>query len=197
MFEMNPIHEAMRFAEEAHRGQKRKGTDIAYITHPMEVCQILTEMRASRELQMAGLLHDTVEDTDVTIEDIRSAFGDRVAALVSGHTEDKELSWRERKQHTIDIVKAADRDIRLLIMADKVSNLRSMLLDYRRVGEQLWERFNASKEEQSWYNSELCAALAELQADSAAGGIYREMVGLYVELFAPNNVAREEGGEVR
>ena len=180
---LDPVHEAVFFAEKAHRGQKRKGTDVDYITHPMEVYQILTSMQAGQELLIAGLLHDTVEDTDVDIDDIQLAFGDRVSTLVANHTENKRLSWRERKQHTIDIVKVADRDTRLLIMADKVSNLRSMLSDYSRVGEQLWERFNASKEEQSWYNSELQDALNDLQFDDAARLVYWEMVGLYKDLF--------------
>lgn len=78
-----------------------------------------------------------------------------------------------------------------------MSNLRSMLLDYSRVGERLWERFSASKEQQSGYNAALISILAELRFDNAASGIYREMVGLYEALFAPNDVAREEGGEVR
>ena len=180
---LNPVHEAMLFAEKAHRGQKRKGTDVDYITHPMEVYQILTSMQAGQDLLMAGLLHDTVEDTDVDIDDVWLTFGDRVSTLVASHTENKRLSWRERKQRTIDTVKVADRDTRLLIMADKVSNLRSMLSDYSRVGEQLWERFNASKEEQSWYNSELQDALNDLQFDDAACGVYWEMVGLYKDLF--------------
>ena len=180
---LDPVHEAMLFAEKAHRGQKRKGTDIDYITHPMEVYQILSSMQAGQELLIAGLLHDTVEDTDVDIDDIQLAFGDRVSTLVANHTENKRLSWRERKQRTIDTVKVADRDTRLLIMADKVSNLRSMLSDYSRVGEQLWERFNASKEEQSWYNSELQDALNDLQFDDAARLVYWEMVGLYKDLF--------------
>ena len=188
----DPVHEAMLFAEKAHRGQKRKGTDIDYITHPMEVYQILTSMQAGKELLMAGLLHDTVEDTDVDIDDIQFAFGDRVSTLVANHTENKRLSWHERKQRTIDTVKVADRDTRLLIMADKVSNLRSMLSDYNRVGEQLWERFNASKEEQSWYNSELQDALFDMQLDDAARLVYWEMVGLYKDLFVTFYVDFEE-----
>ena len=76
----------------------------------MEVFQILTSMNAGYELLVAGLLHDTVEDTDVTIDDIRKAFGERVATLVGNHSEDKSKTWKERKQHTIDELKTADRD---------------------------------------------------------------------------------------
>ena len=182
-YQINPLHEAVLFAEKAHRGQKRKGTDIDYITHPMEVFQILTSMNAGYELLVAGLLHDTVEDTDVTIDDIRKAFGERVATLVGNHSEDKSKTWKERKQHTIDELKTADRDTKLLIMADKVSNLRSMLSDYAQVGEKLWERFNASKELQSWYNSEVQDALYDLQFDDNARLVYWELVALYKDLF--------------
>jgi len=182
-YQINPLHEAVLFAEKAHRGQKRKGTDIDYITHPMEVFQILTSMNAGYELLIAGLLHDTVEDTDVTIDDIRKAFGERVATLVGNHSEDKSKTWKERKQHTIDELKTADRDTKLLIMADKVSNLRSMLSDYVQIGEKLWERFNASKELQSWYNSEMQDALYDLQFDDNARLVYWELVALYKDLF--------------
>lgn len=177
------LDKAICFAVEHHAGQLRKGTVVPYITHPLEVMSILMRMNGSIELQIAGLLHDTVEDTDVTIEEIRSTFGERVAALVSSHTEDKEKTWKERKQHTIDSLATADRDTKLLILADKVSNLRSMLSDYAEVGEALWTRFNATKEVQSWYNSELQDALYDLQFDGDARLVYWEMVGLYKDLF--------------
>ena len=182
-FESSPIHKAIRFAEKAHRGQKRKGTNVDYITHPMEVFQILTTMNAGQELLIAGLLHDTVEDTDVTIADIHRTFGQRVATLVGAHSEDKSKSWKERKQHTIDMLKQAERDVQLLVLADKVSNLRSMLSDYAQVGEALWKRFNAPKELQSWYNSGIQDALYDLQFDHDARIVYWEYTALYKDLF--------------
>ena len=181
--DVHPLHRAIRFAEQAHRGQKRKGSDVDYIVHPMEVLQLLTQMGASQELQIAGVLHDTVEDTDVTIEEIRAAFGDRVAALVGSHTEDKTKSWRERKQATLDEVKTAERDVKLLIMADKVSNLRSMLWDYRQLGEALWDRFNAPKEAQAWVNGAMREILQDFLMDADAAPVYREMAALYEALF--------------
>lgn len=182
-YKLNPVHEAIIFAEEAHRGQKRKGTQTEYITHPMEVFQILTSMNANPELLMAGLLHDTVEDTSVTPEDIRSNFGERVAELVAGHTEDKSKTWKERKQHTIDILKTAERDIRLLILADKVANLRSLHSDYAKLGDEVWARFNAPKEEQAWYNGGVQDSLCDLQYDDDAKEIYWEMVAMFKDLF--------------
>ena len=181
--DVHPLHRAIRFAEQAHRGQKRKGSDVDYIVHPMEVLQLLTAMGASQELQIAGVLHDTVEDTDVTVEEIRVAFGDRVAELVGSHTEDKSKTWRERKQATLDELKVAERDVKLLIMADKVSNLRSMLWDYRQLGEALWDRFNAPKEEQAWVNGAMREILQDFLMDADAAPVYREMAALYEALF--------------
>lgn len=181
--EVNPLHKAIRFMEKAHRGQKRKGSEIDYIVHPMEVFQILTEMHANQELLIAGLLHDTVEDSAVTPDDIRNAFGARVANLVCSHTEDKSKSWHERKQHTIDELQTAERDVKLLILADKLSNLRSMLVDYQEQGDVFWKRFNAPKEQQSWYNSGVLDAMQELQYDNDACSAYWEATGLYKDLF--------------
>jgi len=180
---VDPLHRAIRFAEQAHRGQKRKGSEVAYITHPMEVLQLLTEIGASKALQIAGVLHDTVEDTDVTVEEIRDAFGDRVAALVASHTEDKTKTWRERKWNTLEELKTAERDVKLLILADKVSNLRSMLWDYRQLGETLWDRFNAPKELQSQFNRGMQEVLLDLAVDETACGLYWEMVDLCSDLF--------------
>lgn len=177
------LHEAVRFAEKAHRGQKRKGTQADYIIHPMEVYSILMSVNASADVLAAGILHDTIEDTDTEIEDIEANFGERTACLVRGMSEDKSKSWKERKQHTIDCLKNAERDLKLLILADKVSNMRSMLYDYKCLGEQLWDRFREPKNMQSWYYSGIQDALADLQNDPWACNLYWEMVSLYKDLF--------------
>ena len=181
--EPNPLHKAIRFAEKVHRGQKRKGSDMDYIIHPMEVFQILSSMNGSYELLIAGLLHDTVEDCDVSLEDIRRNFGDHVAYLVGTCSEDKTKSWKERKQHTIDMLQTADRDTKMLILADKVSNLRSILADRKEIGAAIWDRFNQPKEMQDWYYSEIQDAFFNLQSDRDAKLIYWEMVDLYKDLF--------------
>lgn len=179
----NLIHEAVLFAEKAHRGQGRKGTEIAYITHPMEVMQILASVNGAPELLAAGVLHDTVEDTGASVEELRAEFGDRVARLVESHSEEKSRPWQERKQHTIDTLNSGDRDTRLLIMADMTANLRSMYSDHLRVGNRLWERFNAPRQLQAWYYGEAQDALYDMQFDEDARQVYWEMVALYKELF--------------
>lgn len=177
------LDKAVLFATTYHAGQVRKGTERPYITHPLEVMTILNHMKADINLLIAGLLHDTVEDTDATIEDIANEFGDDVAMLVGGHSEDKSLSWEGRKAAAVEHVRNADIRTKLLVMADKVSNLRTMYADYKMVGEALWERFNAPKELQSWYYSEVQDALEEMQNYIETEEIYWEMVELYKDLF--------------
>ena len=182
-FEIDRVHEAIILAEELHRGQLRKGTQTAYITHPMEVYQILTTMNAGDDLLIAGLLHDAVEDTDFTLEEVEKLFGQRAAYLVNSHTEDTTKSWSERKAATLEMLKTAERDVVKLIMADKLSNLRSMLSDYAKIGEKLWERFSSSKEKQSKYNSDLIDVLAFYQLDDDTSHVYWEINSIYKDLF--------------
>lgn len=181
--DLNQVHEAICFAARAHKSQLRKGTDLDYITHPMEVLQILTAMDAEEDVLVAGILHDTLEDTAVTLEEIEEAFGKRVSVLVAGHTEDKRKSWKERKQHTVESVAKAERAEKLLSLADRVSNLRSMVSDLRREGERLWERFNAPREAQAWYSSEMLRALSDLRKDVAAAPFWQELADLHEILF--------------
>lgn len=177
------LHDAIIFAAKAHKGQVRKGTDIDYITHPMEVMQILTQMGADENLLIAGVLHDVVEDTDVTIDEIRESFGDDVARLVEHHSEDKSLSWRQRKEHAVASLEYADKRTQMLVMADKVSNQRSIYFDLQQQGEELWNRFNAPKDQQSWYYSAAQDALKEMQNYDDTADIYWEMVSTYKDIF--------------
>lgn len=177
------LEKAIRFATEKHAGQLRKGTMTPYIVHPLETMNILRSMNADTELLIAGLLHDTVEDTDTTAEEIAGLFGDGVAALVGGHSEDKSRTWAERKTHAIEELAKADRRMKMLVMADKVSNLRSMAADLREVGDELWARFNAPREKQAWYYSGIEESLRSMMTDPDAGQVYWEMVGLYKDVF--------------
>lgn len=180
---LNQIHEAICFAARAHKGQLRKGTDIDYITHPLEVLQILTAMDAEEAVLIAGILHDTLEDTAVSLEELESAFGRDVAALVAGHTEDKRRSWKERKQNTVETLVNASRAEKLLSLADRLANLRSMASDFSRQGERLWERFNAPREAQAWYSGEMLRALSGLRRDGAAAACWQELAALHETLF--------------
>lgn len=164
MFERNSkmsvnIQKAIIFATQKHEGQKRKGTDIPYIVHPMEVMQILTDMHCEEVVIIAGILHDTLEDTDTTPEEIREAFGENVLAIVQTESEDKSKTWKERKQRTVDELKEASTESKQVCFADKLSNIRSMYRDKLNVGEKIWERFNADKNNIAWYYRSIASTL--------------------------------------
>ncbi|WP_339217194.1 HD domain-containing protein [Ornithinibacillus sp. FSL M8-0202] len=146
---------AREFATLAHAGQKRKNSNADYITHPIRVAERLEKEGFSDELVCAGYLHDVVEDTIYEIEDIEKHFGKRVAEIVAAHTENKSKSWKERKQHTIDTVKHADKEIKYLIVADKLDNLQGLEKDLMEQGPKVWDSFNAGIDEQKWYNESI------------------------------------------
>jgi len=152
----------MEYAMKAHSGQYRKGTRIPYIYHPLNVGRILFENEYSNEIVIAGFLHDTVEDTPVSFNDINSVFGEYVAFLVENATEeDKNDTWENRKNQTIEKLKTAQEDVLALSCADKLDNIRSIHQDYNRIGEELWKRFNRSKEKQRWYYTSLASVFNE------------------------------------
>lgn len=177
------LEKAIHFAAEKHAGGLRKGTNRPYISHPLEVMTILNRMEADNNLLMAGLLHDTVEDTDTTYMEIKNTFGVDVAALVMAHTKNPELTWEEVRKHKIEAMDESSFRVNLLIMADMTANLRSMWKDYRQIGEELWERFNAPKEKQAWYYSAMQDKLWDMQNYLETAEIYWEMVGLFKDLF--------------
>lgn len=177
------ISKAIEFSAKAHDGHFRKGSKIPYITHPFEVAKILGETVDPEEneaLICAGLLHDTVEDTDTSLETIRREFGEAVADLVASDSENKELPWEKRKQNTIDFIKnEATREMQMLACADKLANLRSVKADYTKIGEDVWDIFVRGKEKQAWYYKGVLEALAPL-ADLA---MYQELKVLIGEIF--------------
>ena len=183
----------MQYAMDCHKGAVRKGTTRPYILHPIETLQILSSMNVDINLMVAGILHDTLEDTDATLLDIYSQFGVDVAALVNGHTEDKRKIWYMRKLHTISELPTANIRHKMLVLADKVANLRNMYADYKQVGEELWERFNAPKELQAWYYSKVIDGLDELQDYPETESVYWEMVSLFKDLFVTFAVDDEKG----
>jgi (p)ppGpp synthase/HD superfamily hydrolase len=190
---------ALQTAWEAHSKQKRKGSDIPYIIHPIKVAIILIENGADEELITAGLLHDTLEDTNITKAFIAENFGSHVLDLVVGASEpykleintklgleDEIASWKSRKTHTINYINTAPLEIKLLTCADKLSNIRSMIRDYKLIGNDLWKRFNASCSEQKWYYEELTNSLSDLLEYK----MYKEFLYLVKELFSFEEVLK-------
>jgi len=154
------IDSAIEVAAKAHGNQVRKGTDIPYITHPFAVGILLSQANCSDTVIAAGILHDTVEDTAITLEFIRENFGEKVASIVKGCSEsDKSLPWEERKNHTIETLKTAPMEVRLVVCADKLHNIRTMASDYNKNGDDIWKRFKRGKEKQEWYYRNLIESL--------------------------------------
>lgn len=193
------LEKAIHFATEKHAGIVRKGTTRPYIEHPLEVMTILGYMNADKNLQMAGLLHDTLEDTDTHYGELKEEFGTDVAALVAVHTKNPDQKWEAVRIHKLEAMEEASFREKMLIMADATANLRSLWKDYRRVGETLWERFNAPKEKQAWYYAAMQDRLFMMQEYMETAEVYWEMVGLYKDLFvdyyldAENNVLYQSG----
>jgi (p)ppGpp synthase/HD superfamily hydrolase len=144
---------ALAFAASAHQGQKRKGTAIPYIVHPVGVMVVLLQAgETDAEVLAAALLHDTLEDAGITLAELRHKFGERVAAIVEGCSEpDRRASWEARKQHTVAYLRTAPRAVQLVAVADKLHNLRSLAADYAEIGEPLWQRFKRGRSEIAWY----------------------------------------------
>lgn len=161
------LQDAIQFAMQAHEGQSRKGTNIPYIVHPLETALLSAEMGGSETLVTAALLHDTLEDTNVSAEAIGTVFGKDVLDLVRGDSEDKSLSWEARKQATLEYLKSAGLAEQMLALADKLANLRSISVDYHRLGGALWQRFNRGYDQQKWYYTSIRDALAALNGLAA------------------------------
>ena len=154
------VEEAIEVAAKAHQGQVRKASDIPYISHPFAVGMLLAKAGCTDEVVAAGILHDTVEDTEITLDHIRERFGERVASIVEGCSEpDKSASWEERKKHTLEYLRTAPWEIRLVSCADKLHNALTILSARREMGEAVWHRFKRGRKEQEWYYRGLLESL--------------------------------------
>lgn len=146
------IFDAMSFAMTAHGKQARKGIPMPYMCHPMAVSEMLaSHYPLNRNLHIAGMLHDVVEDTPTTIEEIENQFGDVVARLVAGVTaESKGLTWREMREKQIAKLAEAERDVQRLKAADMTHNANSMIRDIG-IDTRVWGKFSATPTDIAWY----------------------------------------------
>jgi myo-inositol-1(or 4)-monophosphatase len=180
------LDRAIIFAVKAHHNSERRGKGFPYIVHPMEAVEIVATITSDQELLAAAALHDTVEDTDVTLEDIRHEFGDRVASIVEAES-DKNIegvsetdTWMERKQAAIDRLRQAPLDAKIVAMGDKLSNMRAIYRDYMTKGDSLWQIFHVSdKSVHEWRYRKLAESLSDL-SDTFA---YKEFTGLIDKVF--------------
>lgn len=181
------MNKAIIFAAEAHSTQYRKGTDIPYIIHPLEVGVIASTMTDNDETVAAAYLHDTLEDTEVTKEILIAEFGERVAELVAAESENKRdgqeeiRPWETRKQETVKHLKNCnDIDVKIIALSDKLANIRAIYRDYCAIEEKLWDRFNQHDPAKiKWYYTSFLDACKELENEQA----YTEYAELVSKVF--------------
>jgi GTP pyrophosphokinase len=147
---------AFQFAAEKHAGQTRKASTIPYIAHLMGVASLVLEAGGDEDMSIAALLHDVVEDCGGApmLKEVRRRFGARVAKIVDGCTDadtDPKPPWRERKETYIGRLRKEDAETRLVSASDKLNNVRSILSDYRAIGESVWSRFAGGRDGTLWY----------------------------------------------
>jgi len=176
------IQQAIEFATEKHKNNKRKGTDTDYIKHPLEAKEIALTLTGDEDVICAAVLHDTVEDAGVSVEELTALFGERVALLVADESENKrpelppEETWKIRKTEALEHLRHASRDAKIVALSDKLSNMRSIHRDYEKIGDELWQRFNCkNKAEQGWYYGEFVKIFEEF-ADTDAWQEYKSHV---------------------
>ena len=181
------LDRAIIFAVKAHAGTERRGKGYPYIVHPLEAVEIVATMTKDQELLAAAALHDTVEDTDVTVEQLRAEFGDRVADLVASESDQfeagvsEEDSWHSRKHAAIDRLSKASREAKMVALGDKLSNMRAIARDYAVQGDALWSIFHAKDpKDHEWHYRGLAEALKELDGTVA----YQEFIKLINQVFA-------------
>ncbi|MBO6222681.1 MAG: HD domain-containing protein [Bacteroidales bacterium] len=180
------LDKAVVFAVRAHSGTERRGKGFPYIVHPLEAVEIVSTMTSDQQLLAAAVLHDTVEDTCVTLEQIRDEFGDRVASIVEAES-DKNAnglsakdSWHDRKKGAIDRLAKASREAKIVALGDKLSNMRAIARDYSVMGDELWKIFHVTdKKDHEWHYRGLADSLRELQDTFA----FKEFEALINQVF--------------
>jgi len=180
------LDKAISFAVRVHAGTERRGKGFPYIVHPLEAVSIVATITSDQELLAAAALHDVIEDTDTTKEQLAAEFGQRIAdivesesdSVVCGKTEGQ--SWKERKIEAMNRLREASLDSKIVAMGDKLSNMRAIAMDYRIIGDRLWDRFHVKDpREHSWRYHGLADALSDLRDTFA----YQEFVSLVNEVF--------------
>lgn len=183
----NIFENAVAYALYKHTGQVRKNGEV-FILHPLEVATIVGTMTKDLEVLSAAVLHDVVEDTDTTIEDVKTRFGKRVAGLVSSETENKHAemkkdeSWKMRKIESLERLKnTEDIGVKMIWLGDKLSNLRSIVRDYNKEGKKAFEKFNQKDPMlHYWYYNEVLNSIEELNQYSAYKE-YKELTNILNE----------------
>lgn len=165
MFFTPKIEKAIIKAIKLHHGQRRKvDRQISYIVHPITVAIILSHYTISEDIIVAAFIHDAIEDTSYTLKELEQDFGKNIKKIVEEISEekgkeDRRATWLIRKKKYLEHLKKASFEAKMICAADKIHNLRSIILDYEREGEKIWQKFNAPKEKKFWFYREVLKIL--------------------------------------
>lgn len=176
------VNDAIKLASILHEKQYRKAGNVPYISHPYAVGLVLTMAGCKEDVIIAGILHDTVEDSEYTLNELEIRFGKEVAHIVRECTEeDKTKSWKERKNSQINRIKDGNLEVKYVKLADLLHNLKSLYECLEKDENNVWESFNASKEEIKWYYDSMIEALNSNVEESSYILLYNELK-IYYEL---------------
>lgn len=156
------ILKAIEYTTIHHQGQYRKGSQKPYAMHPISAAMVLQRAGINNEhVIVAALLHDLLEDTEVSYDDLTDEFNEHVARLVASVSEEKYKCWEERKQHTIDMLKTCNLETKQITLADKYHNLYTVYEDMKVLGDEVWHRFSRPYDRQKWYYTSIYDALSQ------------------------------------
>ena len=186
---MGILEKAISFAADKHAGAVREGSNTPYIAHPLEAFSIAAGITSDHDILAAAVLHDVIEDTPATLADLEEIFGKRIAKLVASESEDKmpgiprSESWKLRKELKIQALQTASLDEKIIVLSDKLSNIRALRRDIVRDGDAVWEKFNQKdKKMHEWYYRSVAEAISELSEHLA----YEELCQLIGIVFGEN-----------
>lgn len=168
--------QAMAYTRQLHEGHRRKGTEIPYLSHLLQVAGLVLEHGGTEDEAIAALLHDAAEDRggEPVLFEIELKFGPNVAGMVRDNSDsltedpDSKASWRERKEAYLAAIGHKSEGSCRVSLADKIHNARSLLSDQQALGDSHWDRFNASKADSAWYYRSLVEAFATREAEYPA-----------------------------
>lgn len=158
---MELVEKAREIAHKAHEGQVRKTDGSPYVHHPEAVAEIVKEHGFGEEVVAAALVHDVLEDCDMTETELREELGDEVVNIVTAVSENKDLEWEDRKEQYAEAVASSGEGTMAVSVADKIHNAKSLLGYYAEHGPKTWDSFNRGKEKKVWFEKLLLTKLQQ------------------------------------
>jgi (p)ppGpp synthase/HD superfamily hydrolase len=180
------LDQAIAFAARAHEGQRRKTDTTPFIAHPVAVAMMVQAMGGDETAVIAALLHDTIEDSEIELEEIQANFGEEVAGLIAACTElpKKHYRWETRKSHHIESLRHAPLTVKLITAADKYHNLRHILNGRPVSDPAVWQHFSRGVEQQAWYYRTIVDSILANVDEPADYPIFAALSTLVDQIFA-------------